>query len=211
MTIVTQRRPVPMSRQPAQYRTPGRQAMKHFCVIIDTRRGYSRLGRCLRAVAKAVANVRGSVDIILIADRVRSRLVTLAEQHAARIVKLPSGPRGQRYNTIANSVQAEALVFIDATAEIPPGWFVHIEDALHDHWNAVTLTAESRVPAWLAHFYHPTGRTMALAIRRTWFERVGGFDPDLDHTAERDLAGRLLACHARVMQHHPTGDAQRAS
>lgn len=211
MSIVTHRRPVPMSRQPAPYRTSGRQTMKHLCVIIDARRGYSRLGRCLRAIARAMNHEQGAVDIILIADRVRSRLVTLAEQYAARIVKLPSGPRGQRYNTIANTVQAEALIFIDASAEVPPGWFVHIEDALNDHWNAVILTTQSRFPSWLARFYHPTGRTMALAIRRTWFERVGGFDPELDYEAERDLAGRLMACHARVLQHHPNGDIQHAN
>lgn len=211
MTIVTHRRPVPTSRQPALYRTSGRQAMKHFCVIIDTRRGYARLGRCLRAIATAVTNDQGSVDIILVADRVRSRLVTLADQHGASIIKLPAGPRGQRYNTIANSVQTEALVFIDATAEVPPGWFMHIEDALHDHWNAVILTTQSRFPPWLARFYHPAGRTLALAIKRTWFERVGGFDPDLDNEAERDLVGRLMACHARVLQLPPNGDPQHPS
>lgn len=211
MTIVTQRRPVPTSRQPASYRTSGRQAMKHFCVIIDTRRGYSRLGRCLRAIASAVTGIHGTIDIILVADRIRSRLVTLAEQYRARIVKLPAGPRGQRYNTIANSVQTETLIFIDATAEVPPGWLVHVEDALQTHWNAVTLTTQSRFSTWLARFSYPAGRTMALAVKRAWFERVGGFDPDLDNAAERDLVSRLMACHAQVLQHYPCGTTHHAS
>jgi hypothetical protein len=180
--------------------------MNQFCVIIDTRRGYSRLGRCLQALSAATSRLGGPpVEIVLIADRVRSRLVSLAEQYGARISKLPAAPRGQRYNTIAHALQADVLVFIDATAEPPPEWFAHAEEALREgQWNAVTLATDRRL-AWLERLYRANRRIMALAIRRNWFERVGGFDPDLDSDAERDLVDRLSACHARVMHHSGAG------
>lgn len=178
--------------------------MNHFCLIIDSRRGHSRLGRCLRAITEAASSISGHLDTVLIVDKPRARLTTLAEHHGARLVALPAGPRGQRYNTCANATLADALVFIDPLAELPADWLACTELALFDRqWDAVTLTTEGWPgPAWLERLYRPGGRTLALAIKRHWFERVGGFDPDRDTGAERDLIGRLVACHARVL-HRP--------
>lgn len=184
--------------------------MNQFCVIIDTRRGYSRLGRCLQALAIASSRAGSTpVEIVLIADRVRSRLVSLAEQYGARVSKQPAAPRGQRYNTIAHSLQADSLVFIDATAELPPEWLAHAEEALREgHWNAVTLAIDRRL-VWLERLYRGNKRIIALAVKRSWFERVGGFDPELDNEAERDLVDRLSACHARVL--HQSGASTRTA
>lgn len=182
--------------------------MKHFCVFIDSRRGYARLGRCLQAVTQAATRIDSHIGVILIVDKTRKRLVSIAEQYGTRLMELPPGPRGQRYNTSVSATQADILIFIDPLTELPCGWLAQAEHALFaQHRDAVALVSEGwPTPAWLERFYRPTGRTLALCVKRKWFERVGGFDPELDISAERNLLARLMACHARVLHNSRSGD-----
>ncbi|SDL48872.1 hypothetical protein SAMN05661010_01775 [Modicisalibacter muralis] len=181
--------------------------MNSYNVIVDCRRGYTRLGRCLRVIAYAAARLGGSLDAVLIVDKARNRLVTLAEHHGAGLLILPPGPRGKRYNSAANAVQTDVLAFLDPAAELPEDWLLQADQALFDeHWDAVALIVDSQPgPSWLGlwrgRLYQPRYRTQALCIKRAWFERVGGFDPERDMGAERDLLARLGACHARVLQY----------
>lgn len=186
--------------------------MSSYNVIVDCRRGYTRLGRCLRVVAYAATRFGGSIDAVLIVDKVRNRLVTLAEHHGARLVVLPPGPKGKRYNSVANTIPTDVLTFLDPAAELPEDWLLHADHALFtEHWDAVALIADGWPgPAWLGQWlgrlYWPRYRTQALCVKRTWFERVGGFDPERDTGAERDLLARLGACHARVLQYTHDGN-----
>lgn len=177
--------------------------MNSYNVIVDCRRGYTRLGRCLRVIAYAATRFNGHIDAVLIVDKARNRLVTLAEQHGARLVVLPLGPRGRRYNSAANATQTDVLAFLDPAAELPEDWLLQADHALFtEHWDAVALSVDGWTgPTWLGRLYRPSYRTQALCIKRAWFERVGGFDPERDMEAERDLLARLAACHARVLQY----------
>lgn len=181
--------------------------MSHFYIFIDSRRGFSRLSSCLATISQAASRVTVPVTIVLIVDKARARLVLLAERHGARLVQLPPGPRGQRYNTSANAVTADVLVFVDPVTELPEDWLAHAERALlEQHKDVVALGADGwSSPAWLRLFYRHRSRTLALCIKRTWFERVGGFDPTLDTSAERDLLGRLMACHAHILHYSRNG------
>lgn len=190
--------------------------MNSYSVIVDCRRGYSRIGRCLRVIAYAATRFGGRIDTVIIVDKARNRLAKLIEQHGARLLVLAPGPRGQRYNSAANAVQADVLMFLDPAAELPDDWLRYADRALFtEHWDAVTLTIDGwsgpawRGPVWLGRLYRPCYRAQALSIKRAWFERVGGFDPERDTGAERDLLARLDACHARVL--HCTRDNHRTA
>ncbi len=180
--------------------------MNSYSVIVDCRRGYSRLGRCLRVITYAAEHIDGPIDAVIIVDKARNRLTTLAEHHGARLLALPAGARGQRFNEAANALPTDVLAFLDPAAELPDDWLIDVNQALFvEQWDAVALIVDGRMgPAWLGRLCRPTYRSLALCIKRTWFERVGGFDPERDADAERDLLARLAACHARVLHstHH---------
>lgn len=184
--------------------------MNNMHVFIDSRRSYARLGRCLKTVSHAASHIHGSITLVLIVDRVRARLTQLAEDYGAHLLELPSGSRGQRYNTSASAVVADALFFIDPLTELPEDWLSHAEQMLFEqHKDVVALTANGCLaPAWFDLFQMPRRHTLALGVRRMWFERVGGFDPNLDTGAERDLLARLTACHARVLDYSHSDDRQ---
>ncbi|WP_139249125.1 glycosyltransferase family 2 protein [Modicisalibacter ilicicola] len=208
LDFMTHAGPRLVSRQPAIQKSWVALTMNHFCIIIDSQRGYSRLDRCLEAVAHAGNTISGPVDIVVIVDKARARIVTLAERHNAQLLERSGGTRGQRYNACANRTQANTLVFIDSFVELPAGWLAWAERAMYERrWDAVALTMLSALkPGWLARIFHSSTDTMALSIKRNWFERVGGFDADREYGSESDLLARLSACHARVLNQAPEGN-----
>lgn len=176
--------------------------MNSYCVIIDSRRGHSRLEICLARLAQAAKEIRGSVTSVLITDKARKRFTRLAEQHAARLLTLPSATCGRHYNTAASMTPAEVLIFINPAAELPSDWLLRVDQILSSQRkDAIALMRKGpAIPAWLSRLCHIDSRIQALCIQRTWFERVGGFDEERNNSAERDLMTRLTACRARVLK-----------
>lgn len=179
--------------------------MNSYSVIIDSRRGYSRLVRFLAAIEEDARGFEGRLETWLVIDKPRNRMDQLAEAHGARQLLLPGLPRGKRLNVASNHSQADVLVFVDPAIDLPQGWLNFVEQTLfHQHWDVTALVTDGWPGThWLQRFYRPGVRVPLLAMRRIWFERVGGFDPELEGSAERDLLSRLGACHARVLQRKP--------
>ncbi|KXS37968.1 MAG: hypothetical protein AWU55_1908 [Halomonadaceae bacterium T82-2] len=185
--------------------------MHSYSVILDARRGHARLGRCLAGLARDFGQTPTRHEIWLLVDKSRSRIERLAEAHGARLLLLPDRPRGQRLNIVANRSQADVLAFLDPATDPPPGWLALVDQALASQWDVVALISDGWLTThWLARLPGGGGRIRLLAMRHSWFERVGGFDPDLEGTAERDLLARLRACHASVLQRR-MGDGQRSA
>nr|WP_299245769.1 hypothetical protein [uncultured Halomonas sp.] len=159
----------------------------------------------MEAVTHAVNTINSPVDIIVLVDKVRTRNAVLAERHNAQLIERCPGTRGQRYNACANLTQASALVFIDPLVELPAGWLAWSERAMFERsWDAVALTMISTMkPSWLTRFLSADSDTLALSVKRQWFERVGGFDVEREQGIESDLLLRLDACNARVMNQAP--------
>jgi hypothetical protein len=179
--------------------------MNTYSVVIDFRRGYSRAERCLAALEKLAERVEGEVERWLIVDRPRLSLGKLAERYGARTLTLSGMARGARLNAAANCSDGDVLVFIESPSELSDTWLHEIDQALRlQAWDALVLVAERRsVSAWLSRIGRARLHTQVFAVQRVWFERLGGFDPELEGRAERDLLGRLQACHARVLQCRP--------
>ena len=179
--------------------------MNTYSVVIDFRRGYSRAERCLATLESLAEQLDGGVERWLSVDRPRLSLGKLAERYGARTLTLPGVARGARLNAAANCSHGEVLVFIESTSELSEQWLHEIDQTLRlQAWDALVLVAERwPVSAWLSRIGRSRLHIQAFVVQRAWFERLGGFDPELDGRAERDLLGRLQACHARVLQCRP--------
>lgn len=179
--------------------------MNTYSVVIDFRRGYNRAERCLLTLERLAERIDGDVDRWLIVDRPRLPLGKLAERYGARTLTLPGLTRGSRLNAAANASHGDVLVFIESANELSDEWLGEIDQALRlQAWDALALVAERwPVSAWLQRIGRGRLHTQVFAVQRVWFERLGGFDPELESQAERDLLGRLQACHARVLQCRP--------
>ncbi|MBZ9567095.1 glycosyltransferase [Modicisalibacter tunisiensis] len=186
--------------------------MHSYSVILDARRGHARLGRCLAGLARDFGQTPTRHEIWLLVDKSRSRIERLADTHGARQLLLPDLTRGQRLNIAANRSQADVLLFLDPAIDPPPGWLTLVDQALTSpQWDVVALVSNGWLAThWLSRLPGGGGRIRLLAMRHSWFERVGGFDPEREGTAERDLLVRLRACHASVLQRR-MGDGQRSA
>lgn len=204
LNCVTQK-PKSLARQSTSQQSWVTLTMNHFCIIIDSQRGHSRLDRCLEAVTHAVNTTNSPVDIIILVDKIRTRHAVLAERHNAQLLERCTGTRGQRYNACANHTQANTLVFIDPLVELPAGWLAWAERAMFERsWDAVALTMINAMKlTWLSRFFSSGSDILALSVKRQWFERVGGFDVEREQGIESDLLLRLVACHARVLNQTP--------
>jgi mycofactocin glycosyltransferase len=163
-------------------------------------------------------------------------IAAVADRHGARLIRRATsgGPGVARMAGLAE-VDTEFVVFVDADVTLPEGWWSSLAPHLLD--DAVVAVAprvaSAPGPSLLeryeaAHSPLDLGaaaanvgprRTVAyvptavLAVRRTAFDAVGGFDPTLRVGEDVDLVWRLVAAGGTVRyapevvaRHRPRGD-----
>ena len=171
-----------------------------------------RLRRCLATIAavdypahllEVVVADNGSVD--------ESRAV--AEQAGARVVTWPGIRVSELRNRAGAIARGDVLVFIDADHEIEPHWVRSALDVLHMPGAAVAgaICIAPSDGTWVQRTYdalrdHTPGRAEVewigsgtMAIRRSVFEGIGGFDTSLETCEDVDLCRRVRAAGHRVM------------
>ncbi|WP_444999915.1 hypothetical protein [Halomonas mongoliensis] len=171
------------------------------CILIDARSAGARLPRQLAVVAPLVqAAGEATFTLWVLDDTGDARLPRIAQRFGARLVSAAPLPLGQRLNEaiassnsdilvfpgIGNTTRAEALARL--TAEVAAG---RLDAAILPTRHAGRL---ARLLARLRRL--PSGD--GLCLSRSWFERIGGCDPELDDQAFRELLERLQACGARI-------------
>jgi rSAM/selenodomain-associated transferase 2 len=144
-------------------------------------------------------------EVLVVDGGSRDGSVTIARRHADRI--LMSGPgRAQQMNAGAESARHEVLLFLHADSRLPEGADALVAAALNvpgQIWGRfdlrlsgerLWLRAVETFINWRALTTGLADGTQALFVERSWFERVGGYDPV---TAGEDAAlSRKLKRHA---------------
>jgi GT2 family glycosyltransferase len=165
---------------------------------------------------------RASYEILVVDDGGDASTPELAERFDARLVRHAEhrGANPAR-NTGIRESEAPLLVFIDDDIFAPPGWLEAIAEGAERHPDAEAFGGpirprfEGRAPrscgreeppiTWLDLGPEDTEAEMAwganMAVRRSAFGRIGGFDEELNrtHGDEEDWIMRLRAAGGRLV------------
>jgi glycosyltransferase involved in cell wall biosynthesis len=121
--------------------------------------------------------------------------------------------RGAAYarNEGVRAVRGEHLAFVDADDVVGGGWLAAIAGALERHEFVASRFDLSRLNRWAPSHPQAVGLQRAgyapflthagacgLAVRRTWHERVGGFDEALPGLEDTDYCFRVQARGAEL-------------
>ncbi|WP_346796619.1 hypothetical protein R5M92_14170 [Halomonas sp. Bachu 37] len=158
------------------------------------------LPRHLHAVPSQSAESTNG-QLILTAGEKDSRLAALALRHHAQLLSIPHRLLGARLNHAVLYTRAEWLIFPFQGAAVPSAWqpiFSQLDTHLLDA-AMIGIPQPTLTERLLQRFLPPTTPVPPyLAVTRTWLEKIGGFDAELDLAAPSDLLQRLMACPTRI-------------
>ncbi|MFQ5436566.1 MAG: glycosyltransferase family 2 protein, partial [Anaerolineae bacterium] len=177
-----------------------------FSIIIPTYNRPQKLERCLLACTQLVYPPQ-RFEVIVVNDGGERPLTALITRFAAKILvrllnQKNQGPAAAR-NAGAAAAQGAYLAFIDDDCVPAPGWLTGFADgwggetAVALGGKTVNAYAENRYAAasqllidyLYAYYNQPAGTFFTsnnLAVPRTLFEEVGGFDPAMPLAAGED-------------------------
>lgn len=175
--------------------------MGRVCFIVDALVTGARLPRHLYSIRQS-GRADHQVPIIVTHNRTDNRLTEIEQRYQVHCVITPSRPLGARLNQAAYISQAEWLFIALKKKTIDPEQWDDIIPLL-DTASLDALIIVSAPPRFTSRLLQRLiGSAMTvppyIAIRRAWLERIGGFDPELDESAVKDLLQRLYACPTRL-------------
>jgi hypothetical protein len=180
--------------------------------IIPVRNDAERLRRCLASIA-ANRYPAGRVEVIVADNGSTDLSAAVARAAGARVVPSAELSVAAVRNQAASVATGDILAFVDADHEIAPTWTKAAVASLAEDVDgaAGALCVPPPEGTWVQQMYGALrGRTRGrsevtwlgagnLAVRRTAFMQVGGFDATLESCEDVDLCHRLRAAGWRVV------------
>jgi glycosyltransferase involved in cell wall biosynthesis len=180
--------------------------------IVPVRNGRRTLARCLRSIA-ANDYPRDRVEIIVADNGSTDGSRDLGRAAGAIVLDLPNLSPAELRNRAAGVASGRVLAFVDADHEIASDWITSALDALSGQ-SVGAAGAQYHPPSpatWVQRGYdalrgHVTGRRDVewigsgnLAVWKSVFERIGGFEPALVTCEDVDFCRRLRATGFRII------------
>jgi GT2 family glycosyltransferase len=180
--------------------------------IIPVRNDAERLAHCLRSIA-AGHGARGQHEVVVADNGSTDGSADVARAAGATVISLPGVRLGELRNRAVQAARGAVLAFVDADHEIGPEWVPAAIGVLADP-QVAAVGAPCRPPSpptWVQRLYdrlrrHPHAQEDVswlgsgnMAVRRSAFERVGGFDTSLETCEDVDLCRKLRAQGLRLV------------
>lgn len=180
--------------------------------IIPVRNDAARLRQCLASIARS-GRRHGAVDVVVADNGSTDGSPEAAREAGATVIVLPDVRLGELRNRAVQASRGDVLAFVDADHEIGPEWVDAAVSVLEDAGvSAVGAPCRPPTPAtWVQRLYdrlrrHPRTQEEVswlgsgnMAVRRTAFQEVGGFDTLLETCEDVDLCRKLRARGKRLM------------
>jgi hypothetical protein len=181
--------------------------------VIPVKNDANRLRRCLRTIATNTYPAE-LVEIIVGDNGSDDESVAVALAAGATVLHLPGLPVGEVRNRAAAAATGDVLAFVDADHEIVTGWIASAVSTLAGPGvSAVGALCEApHDGTWVQHTYDLLRRRRDgirdvdwlgsgnMAVWRSRFMAVGGFDTRLHTCEDVDLCRRLRGDGGRVVQ-----------
>jgi Glycosyl transferase family 2 len=180
--------------------------------IVPVRNDAARLETCLRSIT-ANSQRPDQIEIIVVDNGSTDDSPAVARGFGAEVLQIEQARVATLRNQGARHARADVLAFIDADNEIAAGWLYAALECLRLP-KAAVVGALYQPPVdgtWVQRTYGqlrgiPAGQHDAdwlgsgnLAIWRSAFEAVGGFDTTLETCEDVDLCHRIRARGFRVI------------
>ena len=180
--------------------------------VIPVRNDAVRLQRCLSSI---VGNEypRDLIEIVVVDNDSTDGSARTARQYSAIVVKSSDASVAALRNKGARAALGSIIAFVDSDHEIDRYWIETAVDVLAAADVAATgapyLTEPG--PNWVQQQYdglrdRPLGREDVswlgsgnFAVKRSAFERIGGFDASLTACEDVDLCNRLIQAGCRIV------------
>lgn len=180
--------------------------------VIPVRNDAARLDRCLASIVRN-EYPRNLVEIIVVDNESTDGSANAARAYGAIVIKSTGDSVAQHRNRGARAALGGIIAFADSDHEITGNWIGTAVDALSDPTVAAAgapcLTQPS--PNWVQEQYdglrsRPVQREDVswlgsgnLAVKRSVFERIGGFNTSLIACEDVDLCNRITATGFRIV------------
>ena len=190
-----------------------------YHIILPAYNEGENIERCITTIKKSIGTK--DIPITLVDNQSTDETVNIARSLGVEVLQFEEKLTiAELRNRGAAHVKAEFVLFIDSDMEVPEDWIEKFEKVQKEA-NADVLGFVVGVPAnapWFARIW--ALRTNArrdrlqeidflpghnIAVRRSLFERVGGFSTDLRTSEDKDLVMRLKSAGARVFSAPPIG------
>tara|TARA_R110002012_G_scaffold79146_3_gene201606 strand:+ start:70 stop:693 length:624 start_codon:yes stop_codon:yes gene_type:complete len=176
--------------------------MGSVCFIVDTLVTGANLPRHLQSIrGSGIAN--DLLPILVTGTHPQPRLNDIEQRYHTYCLITPALPLGTRLNKAAFTSQADWLIIAVQKQPIPAHQWGLLYSQLNTHTLDALIIGLPQPSLSERILRRVLANTLLLpsyiAVRQAWFERLGGFDPDLDNDrAIDDFLQRLHACPTRL-------------
>ncbi len=191
--------------------------LPRFSLVVPVLNSKATLGPCLESVKQAVRKYPDSEVIVMDHGSTDGSLEWLTTECGewAKVVQERGGTIASLRNKGARRATGEFVCFLDSDCTIGPD-YLSTALAVFDQVDTDATGCRCRIPSaphWVEETWHNLHRTMGvkdgyvrfinsgnLVVRKSSFDRVGGFDERLQTDEDSDLVQRLWASGFKVYE-----------